>query len=63
VTQKIDEKLSLLFLPLTRYIQRIVEGYWRFYIILTHCGGKISSPLQDSVVKNLKIVDVIPEYL
>jgi hypothetical protein len=56
-----DEKLSLFFLPLSRYTLRIVEGYWGFYIILTHCGGKMSSPLQDSVVKNLKIVDVIPE--
>jgi hypothetical protein len=37
--QKIDEKLRLLFLPLTRYTLHIVEGYWRFYIILTQCGG------------------------
>ena len=42
-TQKIDEKLRLLFLPLTRYTLRIVEGYWCFYIILTQCGGRCLS--------------------
>jgi hypothetical protein len=36
---KMDEEVRLLFLPVTRYTLRIVEGYWRFYIILTQYGG------------------------
>jgi hypothetical protein len=49
---KMDEEVRLLFLPVTRYTLRVEEGYWRFYIILTHCGGRLSSLLQDPAVKN-----------